>query len=91
MTGSSTPVDLSSPIPLAPATQIHQGDPLFIRVTDKDQNLDRTLVETVLVTVTDPANGDVEVLKLTGVTGYRHLRWVLSHDRLRRRQLQRAA
>ena len=65
MTGSSTPIDLSSPIPLAPATQIHQGDPLFIRVTDKDQNLDRTLVETVLVTVTNPANGDVEVLRLS--------------------------
>ncbi len=65
MTGSSTPVDLSSPIPLAAATQMHQGDPLFIRVTDKDQNLDRTLAETILVTVTNPANGDVEELKLT--------------------------
>lgn len=65
LSGSSTPIDLSRPIPLAPATQLHQGDPLFIRVTDLDQNLDRTRVETVFVTITNPANGDIEVLLLT--------------------------
>lgn len=65
MTGSTAPIDLSRPIPLAPATQLHQGDPLFIRVTDLDQNLDRNRVETVFVTVTNPANGDIEVLLLT--------------------------
>lgn len=65
MSGSPAPIDLSHPIPLAPASQLHQGDPLFIRLTDLDQNLDRTRVETVFVTVTNPANGDVEVLLLT--------------------------
>ena len=65
VTGSATPIDVALPIPLTSAAQLHQGDPLFIRVTDLDQNLDRTRNETVLVTVTNPANGDIEVLLLT--------------------------
>jgi uncharacterized repeat protein (TIGR01451 family) len=63
--GFSAPIDLSQPVPLLPATQIHQGDPLFIRVIDLDQNLDRTLRETIQVTVTNPATGDTEVIRLT--------------------------
>lgn len=63
--GAANPIDLNNPVPLTAATQIHQGDPLFIRVTDKDQNLDRTLAETIVVTVANPANSDVEVLRLT--------------------------
>jgi len=63
--GFPAPIDLSQPVPLVPAAQIHQGDPLFIRVTDLDQNLDRTLRETIQVTVTNPANGDTEVIRLT--------------------------
>lgn len=63
--GSLTPIDLNQPVPLVPASQVHQGDPLFIRVTDLDQNLDRTLRETILVTVTNPASGDIEVVLLS--------------------------
>ncbi len=63
--GTADPIDLSSPIPLTPALQIHQGDPLFIRVTDLDQNLNRTARETILVTVTNPDDGDSEVVLLT--------------------------
>lgn len=63
--GSSTPIDLSQPLPLVAATLFHGGEPIFLRVTDLDQNLDRTLAETLLVTITDPATGDVEVLRLT--------------------------
>lgn len=65
MAGASTPVDLTNPIPLSPLLQLHQGNPLFIRVTDPDQNLDRTVRETVFVTVTDPDSGDTEVVILT--------------------------
>lgn len=63
--GTTIPVDLSQPVPLAPATQIHQGDPIFIRLTDLDQNLDSNSVETVFVTITNPGNGDIEIIKLT--------------------------
>ena len=63
--GSTTPIDLSQPVPLAPASIFHGGEPVFVRVTDPDQNLDRTRAETILITVTDTCPGDVEVLRLT--------------------------
>lgn len=63
--GATTPVDLSSPVSLKESPLLHQGDPLFIRVTDLDQNLDSNIVETVFVTVTNSRNGDVEIIKLT--------------------------
>lgn len=63
--GSSTPIDLSQPVPLTAAGPMHQGEPIFIRVTDLDQNLDSTVAETIFVTVTNPANGDVEIIRLT--------------------------
>lgn len=63
--GTSTPINLALPIPLVPILQLHQGEPLFIRVTDPDQNLDRTKVENIYITVTNPSNGDAEVLQLT--------------------------
>jgi len=65
MVGSTTPIDLSQPVPLVLAAQIHQGDPIFIRLTDLDQNLDSALIETVFITITNPANGDVEIIRLT--------------------------
>ena len=52
-------------LPLIKAAQIHQGDPLFIRVVDPDQNLDRTARDTLLVAVADDLTGDVEVVRLT--------------------------
>ncbi|MCX5848864.1 MAG: OmpA family protein, partial [Deltaproteobacteria bacterium] len=63
--GPTPPIDLSQPVPLTDTAQIHQGEPLFIRLTDKDQNLNNTVAETVFVTVTNPANGDAEVIRLT--------------------------
>jgi len=75
--GSATAIDLSNPVPLEPVSLYHQGDPIFIRVTDLDQNLDATTAETVMVTLNVSATGDIEVLRLretgpnTGVfTGY---------------------
>jgi uncharacterized repeat protein (TIGR01451 family) len=63
--GARTAIDLSQPLPLLPFSTFHQGDPIFIRVSDPDQNLDRTRAETVLVTVGDPKTGDSETLQLT--------------------------
>jgi uncharacterized repeat protein (TIGR01451 family) len=63
--GTTTPIDLSHTVPLTASTQIHEGEPIFIRLTDLDQNLDKTVAETVLVTVSNPANGDIEVIRLT--------------------------
>ena len=63
--GSVIPIDLSNPVPLEPATVYHQGDPVFLRLTDLDQNLDATIAETVLVTINVTASGDTEVLRLT--------------------------
>jgi uncharacterized repeat protein (TIGR01451 family) len=65
LSGADAALDLSAPLALAAVTQLHQGDPLFIRVADRDQDLDRTLRETVLVTLTDDRTGDVEVVQLT--------------------------
>ena len=52
-------------MPLSTTTQIHQGEPLFIVVTSPDQNLDPNAAETIFVTVTDAATGDIEIISLT--------------------------
>lgn len=63
--GSGTPINLSNPVPLVTASQYHAGEPVFVRVTDYDQNLDPATAETVLVTIKDDLSGDVEVIRLT--------------------------
>lgn len=63
--GSTTPIDLSKPVPLQPATVYHQGDPIFVRLTDSDQNHNATVADTVMVKLSVSATGDTEVLRLT--------------------------
>ena len=63
--GTSTPIDLSQPVPLIISTQTHAGEPIFVRLTDLDQNLNPLVAETVYVTIRDTNNGDVEILRLT--------------------------
>lgn len=63
--GSDTPIDLSQPLPLVSGALFHQGEPVFIRVTDPDQNLDRTARETVFVTITDVTTNEIEIVRLT--------------------------
>lgn len=65
VTGYALPLDLNPPLPLILAPQLHLGDTFFIRVRDIDQNLDSAVRETIFVTVTNPANGDTEVIRLT--------------------------
>jgi uncharacterized repeat protein (TIGR01451 family) len=63
--GSTIPLDLTRPVPLIPPTQYHAGEPVFIRLTDGDQNNDPAVAETVVVTIRDDKTGDTEVLRLT--------------------------
>ena len=65
LTGASAPLALPSNLPLVPSRQFHQGDPIFVRVTDRDQNLDRNARETIQVALEDDLTGDVEVVLLT--------------------------
>lgn len=64
-----TPIDLNNPVPLTASAQLHQGEPLFVRLTDYDQNIDPLIAETVFVTISSKnANGDIldtEVIRLT--------------------------
>ncbi len=62
---SGNPIDLSQPTPLLPADVYLRGEPVFLRLTDLDQNVDRLRAETVLVTITAEGTNDVEVLLLT--------------------------
>ena len=43
--GSSTPIDLGSPVPLLAALVYHQNEPVFVQVADGDQDLDPTVAE----------------------------------------------
>ena len=63
--GSGTPIDLGSPVPLIPATTYHQGEPMFLRVTDRDQNLDAVAAESVLVSLENASLGESELLRLS--------------------------
>jgi uncharacterized repeat protein (TIGR01451 family) len=65
----STPIALPGSVPLVSATVYHGGEPIFIRLTDIDQNVDPLLAETVFVTVTALNTGDSIILELieTGV------------------------
>lgn len=74
---SGAAISLAAPVPLAPGSLYHEGEPLFIRLTDLDQDLDPTVIETVLVTLGVSATGDAEIVRLyetgpnTGIfTGY---------------------
>ncbi len=69
---SSGPLPLSGnaplPVPgdyrLAPTDFYHGGQPVFIKLTDLDQNLNPAVAETVIVTIKS-SNGDSETLRLT--------------------------
>ncbi len=49
---------------LQPTEHYSNGDPLFVRVTDLDQNKDANALDTITITVTAPT-GDSETLTLT--------------------------
>ena len=60
-------INLNQPVPLLSADVFHQGDPIFIRLTDPDRNTDPAFAETVVVRIlsTGAAGTDTEVIRLT--------------------------
>jgi len=58
-------IDPSIPQSLNVSPVYNLGEPVFIRLTDLDQNLDFQQTETVDVRITSLATGDVETLRLT--------------------------
>jgi uncharacterized repeat protein (TIGR01451 family) len=65
LTGAPAALALPASLPLLVSGQFHAGDPVFIRLTDRDQNMDRNAREAVLVSITDELTGDAEVVRLT--------------------------
>ncbi len=62
--GSTTPLAVPGDYRLAATNFYHGGQPVFIKLTDLDQNLNSAFAETVIVTIKS-ANGDSETLRLT--------------------------
>ncbi|MGB4811573.1 MAG: hypothetical protein WBP13_03700 [Methylophilaceae bacterium] len=60
----ATVLTIPGVIRLAPATIYNNGDPIFIRVTDLDQNKNPLVAETITTTITTPL-GDSETITLT--------------------------
>ncbi len=57
-------IDLTQPIPLAVAAIFFQSEPLFIRVTDEDQNRNAQIRDTILLTIENIELGDHELLRM---------------------------
>src|SRR5579859_7418997 len=64
-TGPNGTLNVSNPLALAPTSIYNAGDPLFLQLTDHDQDIDPTVRDTVLVTVTVPSTHQSVTLKLT--------------------------
>ncbi len=64
-TWDSNSIALPSSVDLLPTTAYHGGEPIFVRLTDLDQNLDPEVSETVLVYLTSLETGDSVLLRLT--------------------------
>jgi uncharacterized repeat protein (TIGR01451 family) len=62
--GATTPLTLGT-LPLVVATVYHENEPFFLRLTDLDQNLDPTVAETVIITLTIAGTSESETLRLT--------------------------
>lgn len=63
LSGANIPVPGNHP--LVPAAVIKTNEPLFIHVTDTDQNINITLPDTIIVTLSTSGSGDFVVLRLT--------------------------
>ncbi len=58
-------ISLPTPQPIINANEYSNEEPIVIQVTDLDQNIDPTNLETIIVTITIPGTNDSEVLLLT--------------------------
>ncbi|MFW2404168.1 MAG: OmpA family protein, partial [Gammaproteobacteria bacterium] len=60
-----TPVDPDQPSTLTQTNLYHEGEPLFVTLSDPDQNVDSGIRDTVDVTIDALPGGDSETLRLT--------------------------
>lgn len=65
MTSSSVPIDISTPVPLAPVNIFHKGEAIFFRLTDMDQNINRLSIDSVVIQVATDSSSDIEHIRLT--------------------------
>ena len=63
--GETSAIDLTQPVPLVSASIFHQGEPVFLRVVDPDQNTDPLTVQTVYALAGTAASNDSELLLLS--------------------------
>ena len=66
--GASAKVARTAPataVSVVRTTVFRDGEPIYVRVTDNDQNRDPNAIDTVLVTLSSESTGDVEQLELT--------------------------
>jgi uncharacterized repeat protein (TIGR01451 family) len=59
------PLDPLAPISMQDTSVAHAGDPVFVRVTDPDRNIDGGVIDTVDVRVTAAGTADSEVVRLS--------------------------
>jgi uncharacterized repeat protein (TIGR01451 family) len=59
------PIDVDQPVPLSLTNVLHQGDPLFVKITDGDHNTNRTARDTVRITLQVAGTGDSERMQFT--------------------------
>ncbi|MDF1535458.1 MAG: OmpA family protein [bacterium] len=62
---TGTSIDLSVPVPLEPAANFSQGDPVFVLLTDPDGNINPAVADTIRVEIEDPGSTLVETVLLT--------------------------
>ena len=61
---AGVPIDISEPVPLTTTTIFFQGDPVFMRVIDPDQNRDSQVRDSILLVLVNGDLQDREMLKL---------------------------
>ncbi len=64
LTGGGT-IDPTQTQDVSVASSYNLGEPLFLRLTDSDQNLDFQVLDTTVVTVIHDVSGDSETVRLT--------------------------
>ncbi len=57
-------LDVSNPVDLVRAERFHQGEPVFVGVTDKNRNIDRSRRDSIEISIAVKASGDQEQLQL---------------------------
>jgi uncharacterized repeat protein (TIGR01451 family) len=65
LVGNSPQINLGDSLPLVPASLYHKGEPIFLRLTDHDQNLDYSTAESVLIPVSVVGSDEIELLRLS--------------------------